>query len=116
MYNVRQMLSDFQNGLGQASEKNLEGISSFMNLLGNVYKDGAIDVKTKELISIGISCYCRCEYCIVYHSYKALEAGCRREEIEEAAFVSVGFGAGPSLGYTVTLLKECLDEFAKDFE
>ena len=69
-----------------------------------------------ELMSVAIGCYNRCEYCIVYHSYKALEAGASKEEILEAAMVSVAFGGGPSMAYTVTLLQECIDEFEKDFK
>ena len=67
-------------------------------------------------MSVAIGCYNRCEYCIVYHSYKALEAGASKEEILEAAMVSVAFGGGPSMAYTVTLLQECIDEFEKDFK
>ncbi|MDD3890002.1 MAG: carboxymuconolactone decarboxylase family protein, partial [Syntrophomonadaceae bacterium] len=38
-----------------------------------------------------------------------------REEILDAAMVAVAFGGGPSMAYTVTLLKDSLDEFAPDF-
>ncbi len=33
----------------------------------------------------------------------------------EAAMVSVAFGGGPSMAYSVTLLKDAVDEFEKDF-
>lgn len=87
-----------------------------MGLLGAAYEPKHLDLKTKELMSVAIGCYNRCEYCIVYHSYKALEAGASKEEILEAAMVSVAFGGGPSMAYTVTLLQECIDEFEKDFK
>jgi len=87
-----------------------------MGLLGATFADGAVTIKTKELISVGIAAYNRCEYCIVYHVYKALEAGATREEILEAAMVAVGFGGGPSMAYSVTLLKESIDEFENDFK
>jgi len=45
-----------------------------------------------------------------------MEAGAVREEILEAAMVAVAFGGGPSIAYTVTLLKECIDEFENDFK
>ncbi|MDO5039907.1 carboxymuconolactone decarboxylase family protein [Clostridium sp.] len=113
---VRQMLNDFMNGLSSLGETNGENVNAFMNLLGTNYAEGAISTKTKELISIGIATYNRCEYCIVFHSYKALEAGATREEILEAAMVSVAFGGGPTMAYTVTLLKDCIDEFENDFK
>ncbi|TPB51090.1 carboxymuconolactone decarboxylase family protein, partial [Burkholderia pseudomallei] len=53
--------------------------------------------------------------CIVCHTYAALELGATREEIMEAAMVAVGFGGGPSMAYSATLLKDCIDEFEKDF-
>jgi AhpD family alkylhydroperoxidase len=112
---VREMLNDFMNGLGELGETNGENVNAFMGLLGKTYEEGALNTKTKELISVGIAAYNRCEYCIVFHVYKALEAGATRAEIMEAAMVSVAFGGGPSMAYSVTLLKDAVDEFEKDF-
>ncbi|WP_027622903.1 carboxymuconolactone decarboxylase family protein [Clostridium lundense] len=113
--NVREMLNDFVNGLGTLGETNGQVVDSFMNLLGSTYEPKALDIKTKELISVGIACYNRCEYCIVYHTYKAFEAGATKDEILEAAMVSVAFGGGPSMAYSVTLLKDSINEFENDF-
>ncbi|MFR1707707.1 MAG: carboxymuconolactone decarboxylase family protein [Clostridium sp.] len=113
---VREMLNDFMNGLGTLGETNGDNVNAFMGLLGTTYAEGALDTKTKELISVGIAAYNRCEYCIVFHVYKALEAGATRAEIMEAAMVSVAFGGGPSMAYSVTLLKDAVDEFEKDFQ
>ena len=115
-YNVREMLEGFTGGLGVLAETNGEHVQAFMGLLGASYKPGEVDVKTKELMSVAIGCFSRCEYCIVYHCYKSLEAGATRGEIIEAAMVAVAFGGGPTMAYTVTLLKESLDEFEGDFE
>lgn len=115
MYNVREMLNGFVGGLGTLAETNEEAVNAFMGLLGASYEPGAVDLKTKELISVAIGCYNRCEYCIVYHTYKALEAGATREEIIESAMVAVAFGGGPTMAYSVTLLKESIDEFEGDF-
>lgn len=115
-YNVREMLDGFVGGLGNLGQTNGEMVESFMGLLGSAYEPNAVDLKSKELISVAIGCFSRCEYCIVYHTYKALEAGASKEEILEAAMVSVAFGGGPAMAYSVTLLKECIDEFEKDFK
>lgn len=112
----RQLLNDFIGGLEVVGQSNGEHVGAFMNLLGTTYAAGSLETKTKELISVGIAAYNRCEYCIVFHVYKALEAGAKRDEIMEAAMVAVAFGGGPSMAYTVTLLKDSLDEFEKDFE
>ena len=113
---VRGMLNDFVGGLGTLAETNGEAVNAFMGLLGASYEPGAVELKTKELISVAIGCYNRCEYCIVYHSYKAFEAGATKEEILEAAMVSVAFGGGPSMAYSVTLLMDCINEFQNDFK
>ncbi|MEG1255800.1 carboxymuconolactone decarboxylase family protein [Clostridium sp.] len=112
----RQLLNDFMNGLNEVGQTNGENVQGFMNLLGTTYAEGKLTTKTKELISVAIAAFSRCEYCIVFHVYKALEAGANREEIMEAAMVAVAFGGGPSIAYTVTLLKDSIDEFEKDFQ
>ncbi|MCQ1530416.1 MULTISPECIES: carboxymuconolactone decarboxylase family protein [Lutispora] len=115
-YNVREMLNSFVGGLENLSATNPENVGAFMGLLGASYEPKTLDLKTKELMSVAIGCYNRCEYCIVYHSYKAFEAGASKEEILEAAMVAVAFGGGPSMAYSVTLLKDCIAEFEGDFK
>lgn len=116
MANVREILNNFVGGLGSLGETNGEMVEAFMGLLGAAYEPKALDVKTKELMSVGIACYNRCEYCIVYHTYKAFEAGAKKEEILESAMVAVAFGGGPSMAYSVTLLKESIAEFENEFK
>lgn len=115
-YDVREMLNDFVGGLEGLAGTNPEHVGAFMGLLGASYEPDALDLKSKELISVAIGCFSRCEYCIVYHCYKAFEAGASKEEILEAAMVSVAFGGGPSMAYTVTLLQACINEFENDFK
>lgn len=114
--NPRELLNDFTSGLQAVASTNENSVNAFMNLLGTTYAPAALDVKTKELISVAIGVYNRCEYCIVFHTYKALEAGATAEEIMEAAMVSVAFGGGPSMAYSATLLKDSIEEFKKDFQ
>lgn len=114
-YNVREMLNSFVGGLQDLGKTNGNAVESFMGLLGATYEPNALDVKTKELMSVAIGCYNRCEYCIVYHTYKSFEAGATKEEILEAAMVSVAFGGGPAMAYATTLLKACIEEFENEF-
>lgn len=114
--NPREILDAFLGGLQDLGQTNGEQVNAFMALLGASYKPGKLDTKAKELISVAIGVYNRCEYCIVFHVYKALESGATREEILEAAMVSVAFGGGPAMAYSATLLKDSIDEFEKDFK
>ena len=62
-------------------------------------KEGALTVKQKELIAVGISVAVRCEPCIDAHVEKALKAGATGPEVMEAAGVAVMMGGGPSYTY-----------------
>ncbi|MGD1804055.1 carboxymuconolactone decarboxylase family protein [Dapis sp. BLCC M126] len=114
-YEPRKILNQFMEGLKSLGKSNKEATQSFMRLLGATYKPGALSTKDKEILSVGISVYNRCEYCIVFHTYKALEAAATRDEILEAAMVGVAFGGGPTIAHSSTLFLSSLDEFEGDF-
>ena len=63
------------------------------------FADGALDVKTKELIALAISVIERCDGCIASHSEGAARAGATRQEAAEAIGVSLLMGGGPSTIY-----------------
>jgi AhpD family alkylhydroperoxidase len=107
-------LNEFLDGMRSVSKSSPEKIRGFNVLLNSEISTGAMDVKTKELICIAIACYSRCEYCIVYHAHECIKAGATREEIMEAAMVSVVFGGGPSMSFIATVLKQTLDEFINE--
>lgn len=114
--NPREALNAFLGGLKEVEKTNPDQVNAFMNMLGATYKPASIDTKTKELISVAIAAYNRCEYCIVFHVYKALEAGATRQEIMDAAMVAVAFGGGPSMAYIAALVTKSIDEFEGDFK
>ncbi|GAB4546828.1 MAG: carboxymuconolactone decarboxylase family protein [Phycisphaerales bacterium] len=80
----------------------------FGALFGKVMAPGALDVKQKELIALGIGMALRCEHCIYAHAEKCVKAGATREEILEVAGVVVMMQGGPGYVYTPVLL-EALD-------
>ena len=84
----------------------------FMSFLRRVEAKGALDVKTKELISIALSVAEHCKWCIAFHVKNALEAGATKDEIMEACFVAVSMGGGPSLMYT-KLVMDAIEEHGK---
>lgn len=111
----RELLNELQNGLKKFGSDHPKESKAFMNFIGAAANPGALDAKTKELISTAISIFTRCEYCTVSHVYQALKAGASREELEEAAITAMTFGGTSSLAYMVTLLNDSIDEFEKDF-
>ncbi|MHC4476992.1 MAG: carboxymuconolactone decarboxylase family protein [Planctomycetota bacterium] len=73
-----------------------DAVSGFSGLFGKVMKDGALSVREKELIALGIAVSQRCEPCIRAHVRKSLDAGARTEQIVEAACVAVVMQGGPA--------------------
>lgn len=58
-------------------------IKRFFNLDTNTYQEGALDVKTKELLGLACSMVLRCDDCIKYHLGKCYEEKVSEEEIYE---------------------------------
>ncbi|MFC2083079.1 carboxymuconolactone decarboxylase family protein [Candidatus Bipolaricaulota bacterium] len=96
---------------GQLSRHVPEEMKGFSEFMGTVLKPGALDLKTKELIALGMGLTARCKYCIGIHVEKALKAGATPEELWEVAMVAVMMGGGPALTY-VAELQKALEEFA----
>jgi len=63
-------------------------IKRLFNLDTNTYAEGALPVKTKELLGLVASMVLRCDDCIKYHLGKCHEEGCSTEEIYEVFAVA----------------------------
>jgi len=72
--------------------------------------DGALPMKTKELIAVAIGIAVHCDGCIAYHVHDALHAGATHEEVLETIGVAVMMGGGPSVVYGCEAL-EALEQF-----
>lgn len=87
-----------------------EVLKSFGALHAASFKNAALDVKTKELIALGIAIAVRCDGCIASHVEAALKEGVTKEEVAETVSVAIVMGGGPSLVYGVEAL-EALSQF-----
>ena len=70
-------------------------VRRFFALDTQTYRDGALDVKTKELLGLVASLVLRCDDCISYHVAECRAAGVNRDEMFEA--FSVGLVVGGSI-------------------
>lgn len=70
-------------------------VRRFFALDTQTYRDGALDVKTKELLGLVASLVLRCDDCISYHIAQCRDAGVNRDEFFEA--FSVGLVVGGSI-------------------
>jgi AhpD family alkylhydroperoxidase len=69
----------------------------FQEFLQAAAAPGALDAKTKQAIAIALSVVARCEPCVKSHMKKARAMGFSQEEIDEAAWLAIGFGGSPTM-------------------
>ena len=71
----------------------------FQALHGAAFAEGALDVKTKELIALAIAVIDRCDGCIASHAQGAARAGTTRQEAAEAIGVAILMSGAPGTIY-----------------
>ena len=67
-------------------------IKRIFNLDTNAFAEGALDVKTKELLVLVASAVLRCDDCVRYHLEGAKKAGCTAEEVTETLGIATLIG------------------------
>ena len=70
-------------------------VRRFFALDTQTYKDGALPVRTKEMLGLVASVVLRCDDCISYHIAECRKAGVTRDEFFE--IFSVGLVVGGSI-------------------
>jgi len=90
------MVNDFNTYREKMNDKiladNNKVIKRIFNLDTNAYKEGALDVKTKELLGLVASTVLRCDDCIKYHLENSKKAGLNKEEVAEALSIATLVG------------------------
>lgn len=84
---------------------------AFAGVSSVVKTDGALDVKTKELIAVAIAVADSCEPCMAFHIEVLIGAGGTREELGEALGMAVQMGGGPALMYAAKAM-DAYDELS----
>ena len=67
-------------------------IKRFFSLDSQTYKDGALDVKTKELMGLVASMVLRCDDCVTYHIQQAVNLGVTDAELYESMGIALLIG------------------------
>lgn len=107
--NTKEFLAKFKGDMEKMKTQASATLNGFVGLFGKTMAEGALTVKQKELVAMGIAVAKQCEPCIILHAQKCLDAGATREEILEAAGVAVMMSGGP--GYThIPIVIDALDE------
>lgn len=71
-----------------------------------VFADGALTAKTKQIIAVAVAHVTQCPYCIKGHTKAALRAGASREELMEAIWVAAEMRAGAAFAHSILAIAE----------
>ena len=90
------LVKEFNNYRQVMNEKllndNNKVIKRIFNLDTNAYMEGALDVKTKELLGLVASAVLRCDDCVKYHLETSFKEGITKEEMMEAMSIATLVG------------------------
>ncbi|MFN8326302.1 carboxymuconolactone decarboxylase family protein [Flavobacterium sp.] len=90
------LVKEFNDYRSKMNEKLLADnnlvIKRIFNLDTNAYAEGALDVKTKELLGLVASAVLRCDDCIKYHLETSYKHGVTKEEMMEAMGIATLVG------------------------
>jgi AhpD family alkylhydroperoxidase len=75
-----------------------------------VFADGALPAKTKQLIAVAAAHVTQCPYCISGHTKLAHRSGASDEEIMEAIWVAAEMRAGGAFAHSTVALHALDDE------
>ena len=91
-------LSEKRRALAPDTEKAFQAFSQ------QVFADGALPAKTKQLIAVAVAHVTQCPYCIRGHTKAALRHGATRQELMEAIWVAAEMRAGGAYAHTAISL------------
>ena len=77
-----------------------KNLNRFFNLDTNTYKEGALDVKTKELLGLVASMVLRCDDCIRYHIETCFKLGVTKDEVFDVFMVANLVGGSICIPHT----------------
>ena len=98
-------LAEKRRALAPETEK------AFQEFSRQVFADGALPAKTKQLIAVAVAHVTQCPYCIKGHTKAALRHGATPEELMEAIWVAAEMRAGGAYAHSAVSLV-AMDEAA----
>lgn len=85
--------------LAKMGELAPQSMQAFQQFDRQVFAEGALSVKAKELIAVAAAHITRCPFCIDAHVRRAKKAGATDQEIAESIMVATAMNAGASLAH-----------------
>lgn len=81
-----------------------ESWEKFQKFNTAVMSEGAVSVKNKELIALGVALTTQCNYCLELHRQGAEKAGATQGEIAETIMIAGALRAGAALTHGTQIL------------
>jgi AhpD family alkylhydroperoxidase len=77
---------------------------AFQQFSRQVFADGVLDAKLKQLIAVAVAHVTQCPYCIRGHTKAALREGASEQELMEAIWVAAEMRAGGAYAHSILAL------------
>ena len=87
-----------------------ESNEAFQAFSRQVFADGALPEKTKQLIAVAVAHVTQCPYCIKGHTKAARRAGATAEEMMEAVWVAAEMRAGGAYAHAALMVASFSDD------
>ena len=101
---MNQKVKEFNEYRSRMNDKILDAdnliLKRLFNLDTNTYADGALNVKTKEMLGLVASMVLRCDDCIKYHLQKCLENKVDTREVFEVFAIANMVGGSIVIPHT----------------
>ncbi|MEN3186239.1 MAG: carboxymuconolactone decarboxylase family protein [Atribacterota bacterium] len=110
MIGPQEFWENYRQGIKEVKSASPSTVEHYSSFYAKVMQDGALSLKTKELIALAIGLAIHCEHCIILHVRGALKNGAALEEVWEAAQVGIAMGGGPAFTF-LPLVKKAMEEF-----
>ena len=95
--NAEQHYEIWPSKMAEAREAAPDVMKSFGAMFQKLMGEGALTVREKELIALGMGLALRCEPCLKMHVKNARKKGFTQDEIDEAAWMGIAFGGSPTM-------------------
>lgn len=92
----------------EKAKLSMANLKAWRKFSRTVFSEGALSIKTKELIAVAVSHVTQCPYCIRAHTKNALENGVTKEELMEAIWIAAEMRAGAAYSHANIAMDEIL--------
>ena len=109
----RKLLEHAHRGLELISEHRPRLMGKVQAFMAEAMRPGALDKKTKEMMTLGMALVQQCPYCIGMHVRSCKNAGVTLDEIMDVCAMAIMMGGGPALTHAAEV-ERALNEFYLD--